>query len=70
MSREREQSVEFVCIGTCDEDERPTYMVEGRFDAEGKFTPLTLDDMGSDVDCPECGERGEPTDHSVELADF
>lgn len=66
----REQEIEFVCIGECDEDDRPTWMVAGRFDAAGEFTPLTVDEMGSDADCPECGERGEPTDSDVVLADW
>lgn len=71
MARERrEATVEFVCIGTCDEDTRPTYMVEGRFNAEGEFEPVNVDEMGSDIDCPECGERGEPTDGDVRVADF
>lgn len=63
----REVDVEFVCIGTC--DEKPTWMVEGRFNAEGEFEPTSADAMGSDADCPECGERGEPTDEDVRLAD-
>lgn len=70
MDVQREQSVEFVCIGLCDEDERPTYMVEGRFNAEGEFEPATIDEMGSDMDCPECGERGEPTDSDIRVADL
>lgn len=69
MSRvEREQLIEFTCIGECDDP--PCWMVEGRFDAEGLFTPIEVDDMGSAADCPECGERGEPTNHDVVLADF
>lgn len=63
----REQTVEFVCIGVC--DDQPTYMVDGYFDAEGRFNPSEIDDMGSDMDCPECGERGEPTDPDVLVAD-
>lgn len=63
----REQSVEFVCVGTCEDP--PTYMVNGRFDADGAFEPTTIDEMGSDMDCPECGERGEPTDNDVRVSD-
>ena len=44
-------------------------MVEGHFTADGEFEPITIDDMGSDMDCPECGERGEPTDSDVRVAD-
>lgn len=62
----REQSVEFTCTMDCD----LTWMVEGRFDAEGRFEPLEIDEMGSDLDCPECGERGEPTDSDVTVADL
>lgn len=70
MSRRRNEdaSVEFVCIGTCDDP--PTYMVEGRFNAEGEFEPTNADEMGSDIDCPECGETGEPTDEDVRVADL
>lgn len=63
----REQNVEFTCIGLCDDP--PTWMVEGRFNADGKFEPTEIDEMGSDMDCPECGERGEPTD-DTEVADL
>lgn len=69
MSRvQREQHVEFVCTGLCEDP--PTYMVEGRFNAEGEFEPTSADEMGSDMDCPECGERGEPTDEDVRVADL
>lgn len=61
----REQSIEFVCIGTCEEDDRPTYMVEGRFNAEGEFE-VNMDDENF---CPECGEPGEPMDSDVRVAD-
>jgi hypothetical protein len=44
-------------------------LVDGRFDANGEFEPTTIDEMGSDMDCPECGERGEPTDDDVVVAD-
>lgn len=64
----REQSVEFTCIGECDDS--PCWVVDGHFDAEGKFTPDEIDEMGSDADCPECGEQGEPTDSDVQLADW
>lgn len=64
----REQSVEFVCVGQCDDP--PTYMVDGHFNAAGEFEPETIDEMGSDMDCPECGERGEPTDGDVRVADL
>jgi hypothetical protein len=67
MSRvKREQSVEFACTMDCD----LTYMVDGYFNADGEFEPTTVDEMGSDMDCPECGERGEPTDHDVTVADL
>lgn len=65
----REQRVEFVCVGTCDDEDKPTWVVDGRFNAESEFEPETIDDMGSDMDCPECGERGEPTDPDVMVAD-
>jgi hypothetical protein len=68
MSRlRREQSVEFVCTGACEDP--PTYIVEGRFNVNGEFEPTTIDEMGSDMDCPECGERGSPTDEDVAVAD-
>jgi hypothetical protein len=65
----KEAIIEFVCAGECDEDERPTYMVDGYFNVNGEFVPDSLDEMGSDMDCPECGERGEPTDPDVRVAD-
>ena len=65
----REQSVEFVCTSIQCEDDPPTYMVDGRFNAEGEFEPTNIDEMGSDMDCPECGERGEPTDSDVRVTD-
>lgn len=69
MSRvEREQSIEFTCVGECDDP--PCWIVEGRFDADGEFTPVEVDDVGSDANCPECGERGEPTSEDVKLGDF
>jgi hypothetical protein len=67
VSFEREATVEFVCIGACDDP--PTYMVDGRFDADGAFEPAEFDVMGSDMDCPECGERGEPTDSDIWVSD-
>jgi hypothetical protein len=63
----REQHVEFVCVGTCEDP--PTYVVEGRFNYEGEFEPTTIDETGSDMDCPECGERGEPVDNDVRAVD-
>lgn len=69
MSRRNvEATEEFECVGTCDDP--PTWMVEGRFNVEGEFEPLEYDDMGSDMDCPECGERGEPTDSLIRVADL
>lgn len=59
----REQSIEFTCIGTCEDP--PTWMVEGRFNAEGEFEPIEEDDAR----CPECGDDAEPTDEDVRLAD-
>lgn len=58
MTRRRSEDarVEFGCIGLC-EDDSPTWMVEGRFNAEGEFEPFDAGEM----DCPECNERGEPT---------
>lgn len=69
MGKSREATIEFVCAGECDEDDRPTYMVDGRFNADGEFEPWSVDDTGSDMECPECGERGEPTDVDVRVAD-
>jgi hypothetical protein len=66
--RKTETAVEFTCIGTC--DDAPCWMVEGRWNAEGEFEPTTVDEMGSDMDCPECGERGEPTDSDIAVADI
>lgn len=67
MSRvRREQSVEFRCTKWCWDG---TWSVDGRFDADGEFEPTEHDEMGSDIDCPECGERGEPTD-DVRVADL
>ncbi len=60
----REQDVELTCIGTCEDP--PCWMVEGRFEANGSFMPSDVDDMV----CPECGERGEPTQSDVVLADI
>lgn len=66
MSRDnREQAVEFTCVNACD----ITWMIDGRFNASGEFEPEDLDDLGSDMDCPECGDRGEPTDSDVRVAD-
>lgn len=62
----REQDVEFECSHVCG---AASYMVEGRFNADGEFEPTTIDEMGSDMDCPECGERGEPTDPDTQVAD-
>lgn len=55
--------VEFVCIGEC--DQKPTWMVEGRWNAEGEFEAEP-----EEMDCSECGERGEPTDVDVRVADI
>lgn len=64
----REQSVEFTCIGMCEDS--PCWLVEGRFEANGSFMPVDADEDGSSAGCPECGERGEPTDPDVVLADW
>jgi hypothetical protein len=64
----REQPVEFTCIGLCENP--PVWLVEGRWDAKGHFEPLEIDEMGSDMDCPECGERGESTDSDIAVADI
>lgn len=66
--RNVEASEEFVCNGECGDD--MTWIVEGRFNAEGEFEPINIDDCGSDMDCPECGERGEPTDDLVRVVDL
>lgn len=64
MSRTtRDQTVEYGCINE-DCVDQPTYMVEGRFNAEGRFEP----DVDDAAWCPECGEVGEPTDDDVEAA--
>jgi hypothetical protein len=72
MSKRKNEDVttEFVCVGIACEDDPPTYMVDGRYNAEGEFEPAEIDEMGSDMDCPECGERGEPTDSDVRVADL
>ena len=62
--RHAETKVEFVCIGECQDDDPPTWMVEGRWDAEGHFEPALYEE----TDCPECGEQGEPTDSEVRVA--
>jgi hypothetical protein len=59
---------EFTCIGTCEDP--PVWLVEGRYNAAGEFEPTNVDEMGNDMDCPECGERGEPTDDDVRVADL
>lgn len=66
MSRRRNEdaSIELTCIGRCEDP--PTWMVEGRFNADGKFEPA--DD--EETDCPECFDRGEPSDPDTELADL
>lgn len=56
-------SVEFTCIGTCESP--PTWMVDGRHNAEGEFESHDDEEM----DCPECFERGEPTDRDVKVVD-
>lgn len=61
----RSQETEFTCIGECSDD-YPVWMVDGRFQADGTFMPVDVDD----ADCPECGERGEPTNGEVLLADW
>lgn len=56
---------EFVCVGTCEDP--PVWYVEGRYNAAGEFEPTEVESM----DCPEgCGERGEPTDDDVRVADL
>lgn len=69
MARRKNEDVaaEFTCIGLCDDP--PTWMVDGRYNAEGEFEPTEVDERGSDMDCPECGERGEPTDVDLRVAD-
>lgn len=66
---QREQRVEFACANE-DCGGAPTWMVEGRFNADGEFEVAGTDEpwMGSDMDCPECGELGEPTDSDVRVA--
>lgn len=63
----REAVVELTCIGECAGMDAPTWMVEGRFNAEGEFEPTEVEEM----ECPECNERGEPTnaDEAVRVAD-
>lgn len=65
--RSEDSSVELGCISNlnaCEEDP-PTWMVEGRFNAEGEFEAHD----GDDLLCPECGEPGEPTDEATRLID-
>lgn len=64
--RDVEATIEFECVGLCGEDDAPTYMVEGRFNAAGEFETIDEDDMV----CPECGEDGEPTDKTISVADL
>jgi hypothetical protein len=69
-TRKTETSERFTC-----EHRRCTNMgdvwdVEGRLNAEGEFEPTNHDDMGSDMDCPNCGERGKPTDEDLRVADL
>ncbi len=57
----REQSVEFVCGSMCDHTADSTWIVDGRFDAEGRFEPFDEDDTV----CPVCGDVGDPFDDQV-----
>lgn len=61
--RNTEAHEEFTCIGTCEDP--PCWLVEGRFNAEGEFE--ATDDYS--IECPECGDRGEPTDSSTVVSD-
>lgn len=61
--KNEDAKVELVCIETC--GDQSTWMVEGRFNAEGEFEPHD----GDDVLCPECGGDAEPTDPDTRLAD-
>lgn len=63
MSRDkRDATVELACNDDyCD----TTWMVEGRITAGAEFEPYDVEEL----DCPECGERGEPTDEDVRMAD-
>lgn len=63
MTRRKNEdvSVEFECVALCDDP--PTWMVEGRFNAEGEFEPHEE----HQTDCPECGEYAEPTDSEVRV---
>lgn len=61
MARERrEVEIDFVC-GNCGEDWR----VRGRYNSAGEFEAFD----GDDLDCPDCGVCGEPTDSDIEVAD-
>lgn len=67
VRRNEDAVVEFCCDrDNCYEGE---WEVEGRFNAEGVFEAFSEDDMGSDEDCPECGERGTPVDPDVVLSE-
>ena len=62
MSRmRREARIELVC---CNEDCGVTWMVDGRFNANGQFEA----DDDEYIECPECSETGDPTDPEVSLA--
>lgn len=67
MRKPDDQEVEFVCLGECGDE--VTWMVEGRFNAEGEFEDASYDEHGGNTVCPECGEQGEPTDSEVKVAD-
>jgi hypothetical protein len=57
-----DREIEFVCNDQCADS--PTWIVEGRFNAEGRFEPYAY----SDLECPECAGISDPTDTEIEVA--
>lgn len=60
MRRNEDVEVEFACDITC---AAGTWMVDGRYNAEGEFEPFDEED----TDCPVCGESGAPLDEDIRM---
>ncbi len=61
MSRSRrEQEIEFYCP----DDHDNVWMIEGRFNADGKFEPTDSDDTM----CADCDSYRSPIDVDIEVA--
>lgn len=59
----REHDVSFVCNNE-DCDNEAKWEIRGIFNTNGTLE-VQGDDMGSEADCPECGDPGSPEDTDV-----